>query len=59
MKDITHYEKDIQVQNHQRELMRKAAQWRLTQDAKPRAVRRRRMVPALIIRVLAILRLPR
>lgn len=30
MKDIFHYEKDIQVQRHQKELMQKAADWRLT-----------------------------
>jgi hypothetical protein len=59
MKDITHYEKDIQVHNHQQELMRKAGQWRLTQNAKPRAARRRRAVPTFIIRVLAVLRLLR
>jgi hypothetical protein len=55
MKDITHYEKDIQVQNHQQELVQQATQWRLTQDANPRT--RRRAVPAFVIRVLAVLRL--
>jgi hypothetical protein len=37
-------------------LMQKAAQWRLTQDANPQPARRR-PIPALVIRVLAVLRL--
>jgi hypothetical protein len=56
MKDITHYEKDIQVQNHQQELVQQATQWRLTQDATAQPARRR-AIPALVINVLAVLRL--
>jgi hypothetical protein len=56
MVDITHYEKDIQVRNQQQELMQKAAQWRLTQDANPPTIRHR-PIAAFIIRVLIVLRL--
>jgi hypothetical protein len=53
--DITHFEKDIQVQSHQQELMQKAARWRLVQDTNPRT--RRRAILTLMIRVLSVLRL--
>jgi predicted AAA+ superfamily ATPase len=56
MNDISHYEKNFQVQIHQQELRQDVAQWRLAHNARPSAPRRR-VIPALLIRVLAVLRL--